>query len=125
MKKVVLVMIFAFVAAFSVNICYATDVWFHTEIDRNGYKTEYYLMTQYIKENYQKGTFDVGIKSVFYQNGTMTGRPYQFAYLNGEWYFTQTNSSSGYENVKYFDIFLKAFNACKPYVRLAREYPIY
>lgn len=107
------------------NFCSATDVWFATEYDDEGYKTEYYLMTHHIKENYQKGTFDVVIKSVFYRYGSVTRRPYRFAYLNSEWYFTYTESSSGYDNVNNFYIFLKAFNACKPYVRLAREYPIY
>ena len=107
------------------NFCSAQDVWFATEYDREGYKIEYYLTTQYFKEDYQKGTFDLLMKSVFHQHGIMTGRPYQFAYLNGDWYFTQTNSSSGYENVKYNEFFKKVFNACKPYVRLARDYPIY
>ena len=124
MKKILSAIAFA-VCILSVNFCSATDVWVETEFDSDGYKTEYYLMTQYIKEDYQKGTFEIGLKSVFHHYGTMTGRPYQFAYLNDEWYFSMTNSSNDYKNVKYDNLFKKIFNACKPYVRLARDYPIY
>ena len=123
MKKIFSAVVFS-IFILSANFCSAEDVWFATAVDSGGYKTEYYLMTHHIKEDYQKGTFDVGIKSVFHQYGTMTGRAYQFAYLKGDWYYSHKNSSSGYELVRSDNIFLKAFNACKPYVKLAREYPI-
>lgn len=95
MKKILSAIAFA-VCILSVNFCSAVDVWVESD---EVYKTDYYLMTHHIKENYQDLTFFIGLKSVF-QEGHTKGEGYQFVYENGTWYVVKTFRQHDLELVK-------------------------
>ena len=136
MKKLCAALVFV-ICILSVNFCSATDVWVTTEIDNDNvcYKTEYYLVTNYIdtKDEMRMHRFDIILKRVFFftdGNQSMTTRPFEFICVGEEdngkydWYVTQTNSTIWWCLVKEDPIFSKILKACEPYVELARKYPI-
>ena len=84
-------------------------------------------MTETIKEDYNHLVFAVYVKSVL-NDGSCYIPEFCFVYRNGNWYFNW--SFNGMMNLGGWELAInnlippKAFNACKSYVRLAREYPL-
>lgn len=119
MKKILMALMIFSAAIFPAN-CHAEDIWFYKYA-----KTDFYFSTDNINEDDQLYQFTLYLKHMYDNNGVMKKEKYQFVYVNGDWYYTLTNSSTGWESIKEDIIFIKLFEACAPYVSLVRKYPIY
>lgn len=118
-------------------ICHAEDVWVNTKTNPDGKtKTDVYIMTETIREDYNDRHFSVCEKTV--SNVVEPSNPsksqeivtiteFHFIHRNGRWYckwfFNGIEIPDPWQLVTK-DTRLDLFNACKPYVRLVREYPI-
>ena len=126
MKKILSAVIVFCLMIFSAN-CQAQDVWIATVNNDDGSKTYNYIMTETIREDYNNLSFGVCVKAVSKGDAFITA--FVFIYINGDWYsrwaYNGIPSPAGFELARNYLIPPKAFNACKPYVRLARKYPLY
>ena len=111
-------------------ICHAEDVWVETNTNPDGKsKTVVYIMTETIREDYNDRHFSVCQKMVsdITKDNQVLITEFHFIHRNGRWYtkwfFNGMETPDPWELVTK-DNKLNLFNACKKYVRLAREYPI-
>lgn len=86
-------------------------------------------MTETISEDYDDLHFSVCVKAVSSKNNKGFITEFHFIYRNdnwySKWYINGMDNPMPFELVKNNRIPPKAFNACKPYVRSAREYPLH
>lgn len=126
--KVFILIITVILMSYPTNVS-ATDVWIDTVSNDNGSKTDNYIMTETISEDYDDLHFSVGVKQVVSgKNGYTLVFDFHFIYRNdnwySKWYLNGMDNPMPFELVKNNVVPPKAFNACKPYVRSAREYPL-
>lgn len=100
---------------------FAADVWIMTD-NSGGFKQEWYLMTDSITEDFDNREFVAALKLVLNDERTTTYM--NLFHLSGDgWYAKQTNSTADFVPVNSREIYSRAFDACRPYCRLAQKYP--
>ena len=122
MKKFACVLILS-LFVFSAKV-FAADVWFATSYDRDGNTYDLYVMTHYIKENFDAMEFTAPVKEVWRDGrGGNPVRPQRFKFMRGEWYAKYRDSSMEFEPVNDNYFYRKLFDALTPYCELAQTYP--
>ena len=100
---------------------FAADVWVLTT-SKGADKFEWYIQSENIVEDFDNKTFEVSLKLVM--NGKLSDTHRQtFSFVDDIWYVKQSNSGQTPQAVNSREIFQKMFDACKPYCKLAQDYP--
>ena len=100
---------------------FAADVWILTT-SKGADKFEWYIQSENITEDFDNKTFEVSLKLVM--NGKLSDTHRQtFSFVDNVWYVKQSNSGQTPQEVNRREIYQKMFDACKPYCKLAQDYP--